>query len=165
MKTSVSPRNKRRSTGAFSFVEVLIGMVILQIALLSFFLINQSSSSQSMDAYYEFLAFSLAREPIEIFRGFGYDYLKMIADGNVSPPAWYPVGAFKDIDFDLMSDMQYPAEARLFQRQIELTPVNSGKLNGMRIRVTVAAKGQSRVEVWMSRKSVTLESLVMERPK
>ena len=50
----------------FSFIEVLIGMVILQIALLSFFLINQSSSSQSMDAYYEFLANSLGNEVIEV---------------------------------------------------------------------------------------------------
>jgi len=61
--------------------------------------------------------------------------------------------------------MQYPAEARLFQRLIELTPVTAGKLKGMLIKVTVAAKGQSRVEVWMSRKAVSLESLVMERPK
>ena len=153
---------KRR---AFSLLEIIIAMAFLSVAILSMFWMNRASNQGSMDAYYEFLAFSLAREPIEIFRGFGYDYLKMIADGNVAPPAWYPVGSFKDIDFSLMSDMQYPAEARLFQRQIELTPVNSGKLNGMRIKVTVAVKGQSRVEVWMSRKSVSLESIVMERPK
>ncbi len=149
----------------FSLLEVIIAMAFLSVAILSMFWMNRASNQGSMDAYYEFLAFSLAREPIEVFRGFGYDYLKMIADGNVSPPSWYPVGAMKDIEFDLMSDMQYPAEARLFQRLIELTPVTAGKLKGMRIKVTVAVKGQSRVEVWMSRKAVSLESLVMERPK
>ncbi len=149
----------------FSLLEVIIAMAFLSVAILSMFWMNRASNQGSMDAYYEFLAFSLAREPIEVFRGFGYDYLKMIADGNVSPPAWYPVGTMKDIEFSLMSDMQYPAEARLFQRLIELTPVTAGKLQGMRIKVTVAVKGQSRVEVWMSRKAVSLESLVMERPK
>ena len=112
----------------FSLLEVIIAMAFLSVAILSMFWMNRASNQGSMDAYYEFLAFSLAREPIEVFRGFGYDYLKMIADGNVSPPSWYPVGAMKDIEFDLMSDMQYPAEARLFQRLIELTPVTAGKL-------------------------------------
>lgn len=146
-------------------LEIIIAMAFLSVAILSMFWMNRASNQGSMDAYYEFLAFSLAREPIEIFRGFGYEHLKMVADGNISPPAWYPIGSFKNIEFDLMSDMQYPAEARLFERLIELTPVSSGNLNGIRIKVTVAAKGQSRVEVWMSRKSVSLESLVMERPR
>lgn len=150
---------------AFTLLEVIIAMAFLSVAILSMFWMNRASNQGSMDAYYEFLAFSLAREPIEVFRGFGYDYLKMVADGNVSPPAWYPVGTLKDIEFDMMSDMQYPAEARLFQRLIELTPVTGGKLKAVKIKVTVAAKGQSRVEVWMSRKAVSLESLVMERPK
>lgn len=150
---------------AFSLLEIIIAMAFLSVAILSMFWMNRASNQGSMDAYYEFLAFSLAREPIEIFRGLGYDYLKMIADGNIAPPSWYPVGSFKNIEFDLMSDMQYPAEARLFERLIEIIPVSSGNLNGMRVRVTVAAKGQSRVEVWMSRKSVSLESLIMERPR
>ncbi len=153
---------KRR---AFSLLEIIIAMAFLSVAILSMFWMNRASNQGSMDAYYEFLAFSLAREPIEIFRGFGYEQLKMIADGNIAPPAWYPIGSFKNIEFDLMSDMQYPAEARLFERLIELIPVSSGNINGIRIKVTVAAKGQSRVEVWMSRKSVSLESIVMERPR
>ncbi|MFZ5949220.1 MAG: type IV pilus modification PilV family protein [Candidatus Rifleibacteriota bacterium] len=150
---------------AFSLLEIVIAMAFLSIAILSVLWMNRSSNQGSMDAYYEFLAFSLAREPIEIFRGFGYDCLKDIVNGNTSPPSHYPVGSFIDIDFDAMSDMQYPAEARLFQRQIELTSISSGGLNGIKIKVTVAARGQSKVDVWMSRKAVTLESLVMERPK
>lgn len=154
----------------FSLLEIVIAMAFLSIAILSILWMNRSSNQGSMDAYYEFLAFSLAREPIEIFRGFGYDCLKDIAENRASPPSRYPVvgnntSGFVDIEFDSMSDMQYPAEARLFQRQIEFTKVDTGGLNGIRIKVTVAAKGQSKVDVWMSRKSVSLESLVMERPK
>ncbi len=149
----------------FSLIEIIVAMAFLSIAILSIFMVNRSSNQGSMDAYYEFLAFSLAREPIEIFRGFGYDTLKEIYDGNISPPARYKVGDFEDIEFDALSDLQYPAEARLFARKIELEHVNTGDLNAIKIKVTVAAKGQSKVEVWMSRKAVSLESLVMERPK
>lgn len=149
----------------FSLIEIIVAMAFLAIAILSLMWMNRSSNQGSMDAYYEFLAFSLAREPIEIFRGFGYDCLKDIAEGKVSPPSRYPINSFIDIDFDSMSDLQYPAEARLFQRQIELTKISSGSLNGIRIKVTVAVKGQSKVDVWMSRKAVSLESMVMERPK
>lgn len=150
---------------AFSLIEIIIAMAFLSIAILSIMWMNRSSNQGSMDAYYEFLAFSLAREPIEVFRGFGYDCLKEIVDGNVSPPSLYKVGDFEDIEFDSMSDIQYPAEARMFQRKIELDEVNSGGLNGIKVKVTIAAKGQSKVDVWMRRKAVSLESLVMERPK
>lgn len=154
----------------FSMLEIVIAMAFLSIAILSILWMNRSSNQGSMDAYYEFLAFSLAREPIEIFRGFGYDCLKDIAENKVSPPSRYPVvgnpaSGFVDIEFDSMSDLQYPAEARLFQRKIELTDISSGDLQGIKIKVTVAAKGQSKVDVWMSRKAVSLESMVMERPK
>ncbi|GAB4271472.1 MAG: hypothetical protein Kow0029_09200 [Candidatus Rifleibacteriota bacterium] len=149
----------------FSLLEIIIAMAFLSVAILSMFWMNRSSNQGSMDAYYEFLAFSLAREPIEIFRGFGYDILKEIKDGNISPPARYPVGAMTDITWDPLSELQYPAEASLFQREIDLTEVSTGNLNAIKIKVTVAAKGQSRVDVWMRRKSVSLESLVMEQPK
>jgi hypothetical protein len=46
-----------------------------------------------------------------------------------------------------------------------LASVSEGNLKGIKIIVSVAVKGMSRAEIMMSRKSVTLESVVMERPK
>ncbi|MGM0599686.1 MAG: type IV pilus modification PilV family protein, partial [Candidatus Rifleibacteriota bacterium] len=109
---------------AFTMLEIVIAMAFLSIAILSILWMNKASNEGSMDAYYEFLAFSLAREPIEIFRGFGYDSLEEIVDHNVSPVSRYPLGE-ADIDFDATSDLQYPAEARLFKREIELSKVSS----------------------------------------
>lgn len=150
---------------AFTMLEIVIAMAFLSIAVLSILWMNKASNEGSMDAYYEFLAFSLAREPIEIFRAFGYDCLEDIVDGNISPPSRYPVGGFTDVNFDSTSDLQYPAEARLFERKIELSKESSGDLNAIKIKVTVSAKGSSKVDVWMRRNSVSLESLVMERPE
>jgi hypothetical protein len=155
----------KQTKKAFTMLEIVIAMAFLSIAILSILWMNKASNEGSMDAYYEFLAFTLAREPIEIFRGFGFECLEEIADGNVSPPSRYPVGDFAAIDFDSTSGLQYPSEARLFERKIELSRVNSGDLNAIKIKVTVSAKGSSKVDVWMRRNSVSLESLVMERPE
>ena len=75
---------KRRVLG-LSLLEIVIAMFFMSIAILSFFTMNQASNQSSMDAYYEFLAFSLAREPIEVFRGFGYDYLASIVFEGAAP--------------------------------------------------------------------------------
>jgi len=156
----------KRGVLGLSLLEIVIAMFFMSIAILSFFTMNQASNQSSMDAYYEFLAFSLAREPIEVFRGFGYDYLASIVFEGAAPPAWYKVDDnFHDIPFDATADMQYPAEADLFQRNIKLASVSEGNLKGIKIIVSVAVKGMSRAEIMMSRKSVTLESVVMERPK
>lgn len=154
---------KRRS--GFSLLEIVMAMAFMSVGILSMFMLNKSSSQGSMDAYYEFLAFSLAREPIEVFRGFGYETVNDIAHGRTSPPSRYPVGGFADIDFDPMSEMSYPFEARLFEREILLQPANEAGVNGIHIKVTVAAKGLSRAEVWMRKQAVRLESIILERPK
>ena len=124
MKTSVSPRNKRRSTGAFSFVEVLIGMVILQIALLSFFLINQSSSSQSMDAYYEFLAASLGSEVVEFTQGMGYEW----ADKFIAKPDIFPLDTWHGVlEKPIFAATSYFRECDSFERMISMKKVSSRK--------------------------------------
>ncbi len=149
----------------FTLLEIVFAMAILAVAVLSMFMLNRSSNQQAMDSYYEFLAFSLAREPIEVFRGFGYDSVQMIVDGNVSPPAGYKINSMQDLDFNPFSQIQYPAEAAMFKRMIELKPANHGNLKGISIKVTVAAKSMSRIEVWMRNRTISLESLILERPR
>ena len=139
-------------------------MAFMSVAMLSMFWMNRASNKGSMDAYYELLAFSLAKEPIEVFRGFGYDCVKQIAEGKVASPKRYKIGSAEPITFDDTDMLQYPAEAKLFQRQIDLKP-ESGGVNAIRITVTVSNIGQSRAAVWMSRNSVKLEGLIVESPR
>jgi hypothetical protein len=149
-----------------SLLEIIIAIFFMSIAILSFFTMNQASNRSSMDAYYEFLAFSLAKEPIEVFRGFNYDYLAAIVFQGAASPAIYPTdGSFHEIPFDPTIDMQYPSEAALFQRKIELSSVEESGIKGIKIKVTVSVKGSSRAEVWMSNKAVDLEAVILERPK
>ena len=152
--------NKRK---AFTLMEIIIAMALLLVVILSVLLLNQSSNQSSMDAYYETLCFSLAREPIEVFRGLGYETVLAISKDNSLCPAPYTVSEFSEITFNPKIDLQYPAEAENFQRCIELTPNDDGKY--INIRVTVTPKNLSKAELWLSRKTITLESIIVEKPK
>lgn len=155
--------NKKK---AFTLIEIVIGMAMFMIVLLSVFMLNQSSNQSSMDAYYEVLAFSLAREPIEVFRGLGYETVLKICKDNKQSPALYKVGEDTDIEYNPGIELQYPAEAESFKRRIDLEAKTSKDgINYVNITVTVGVKGQSKAENWLSRKSVELKSCIMERPK
>lgn len=154
------------SRKAFTLLEIVIAMALLVIAVLSMFLMNQASNKSSMDAYYESMAFSLAREPIEIFRGLGYENCYKIYKNHSLAPSIYKINEMTPIEYNPEIELQYPAEAEIFQRMIELEEGMSDKqIKYIKIIVTVAAKGQSKAEVWLSRKSVKLESMIMEQPK
>ena len=152
--------NKRK---AFTLVEIMIAMFLMMVVMLSLFMLNQSSTKSSMDAYYEMLAFSLAREPIEVFRGFGYEVIKGIHDGDIPCPKPYEIDKETNIVFDPHVDLQYPADAANFCRYIHLEEVNDKCIN---ITVTVSPKGQSKAENWLRMgKQVILESNITKNIK
>ncbi len=156
----------------FTLLEVLIAMVFMTVAMLGMFSMNQMSNRGSMDAYYEFLAFSLAREPIEVYRNFGYDYLLSLTTGH-SPLKFYPIGKTSLKQFVGIPgyELDYPAEAAMFDREIILRPINinsdGATINAIKITVLVSLanlEGKSRAQAWMSRQEVKLESIIVERP-
>ncbi len=148
---------------AFTLMEIILAMAMMLIVVLSLFMLNKSSNQSSMDAYYETLCFSLAREPIEVFRGLGYETVLGIYNNKSLCPEPYKIGKNVDITFDPKLDLQYPADAELFQRRIDLTYNKSKKY--INIKVTIMPKNLSKAEVWLSRKSIVLESNITEKPK
>lgn len=156
----------KRKRQAFTLLEIVIAMAMMCIVLLSMFLLNKQSNQSSMDAYYEILAFSLAREPIEVYRGIGYETCVKICDSPGLANNFYKVGEDQNIEFNPSIPLQYPAEASLFKRRIDFKKDKSDQgINYVNIKVTVSVKGLSRAETWLSRKSVVLESCIMEQPK
>lgn len=148
---------KRRG---FSFVEVLIGMVILQIALLSFFLINQSSNSQSMDAYYEFLGYSLGNEVIEFTQGMGYEW----AIQYTTKPDLFPLDAWHGIlEKPIFAPTSYFRECDSFERIVSMKKV-SGQGNGVLVSIGVRVKSNNKVKSWLSRNQLEFATIVMEKP-
>lgn len=152
--------NKRK---AFTLMEIIIAMALMMVVILSIFMLNQTSNKSSMDAYFETLCFSLAREPIEVFRGLGYETVLAISKNHKLCPAPYKIGEFTNITFDPKLALQYPADAESFQRRIDLTPNSSGKY--INIKVTVAPRNMSKAEVWFRKESIILESNIVWKPK
>ena len=146
---------------AFTLMEIIIAMALMMVVILSIFMLNQTSNQSSMDAYYETLCFSLAREPIEVFRGLGYETVLAISKEKNKCPAPYKIDEFTNITFDPKLALQYPADAENFQRKITLTP-GDGYIN---MKVTVAPRNMSKAEVWFRRESIELESNITEKPK
>jgi len=144
----------------FSFIEVLIGMVILQIALLSFFLINQSSSSQSMDAYYEFLGYSIGNEAIEFCQGMGYEW----ADKYMKTPDLFPLNSWHGVlEKPIFSESSYFRECDSFERNINMQKITTGG-QGILITVGVRVKSNNKVKSWLSRSQLEFSTIVMEKP-
>lgn len=159
------PRGNHPRQG-FSLIELLLGMLFLSVVLLGIIWLNSSSNRSSMDAYYEFMATELALEPLEVFRSFGYEWVKQYP-GNVMNS--YPLHDFEDITSPLNgSGFQYPAEASLFQRKITLQELRGtgATPNAMRVRVEVIPKGDGRASAWLLRKEpIRMETLIVERPR
>lgn len=152
---------KRKS--GFSLVDVLIASLFLSMVLLGLMWMNSYSSKSSMDAYYEFLAFQIAMEPIEVFRSFGYEWLKQYKE-NTLPD--FPLDKWVDLaQNQTMAVIRRPVECNFFQRLIKLEPVQEGSLNAIRVQVSVSPKDQSRIKSWLRRDTFTLSALIVEEMK
>lgn len=156
--TSILPKNKYRR--GFSLIEVLIGMVIMSVALFSYFLINQASSSQSMDAYYEFLGQTLGNETIEFCQGMGHAWaLKYMEKPDLFPlNEWHGV-----LDQPIFSKTSYFRECDSFERIVNMNKVTGGG-DGILITVGIRVKSGNKVRAWMSRTQLEFATVVMEKP-
>ncbi len=150
-----------KKVAGFSLVEVLIGLVIMQIALLSFFMINESSNTKSMDAYYEFLAESLGKELIEFTHGMGYEWAKKYID----KPDLFPLGSWHGVlEKPIFSDTSYFREADSFERRVNFKKVSkSGE--GVLVTIDIRVKENNRAASWLTRNYISFSTLVMEKPQ
>ena len=151
----------------FTITEVVIAMAILATGVFALLGVNSMANKESMDVYFEDLAFSLAREPIEVFRGFGYEFVKSIKDGNTELKE-YPLGS---ISLEYLvgnpdARIDYPAEAANFERHIEITDAGATPVPALNVRVTVTLRdqgGKSRAEAWLTRPKISLDAIILEQ--
>lgn len=147
----------RRGT---TLVELMIAMFVLGLAVLATYWTISSSNKGAMDSYMESLAQSLVREPIEVFRGFGYEFM---ANYAAHPLPRYPVGETPIADLRGGGPQQWPVDALLFKRRIALTHVEESGIKAIRVRVSVSPAGANHVMTWLSRNEVVAETLIVER--
>jgi type II secretory pathway pseudopilin PulG len=155
---------KKRVPGGFSFVEVLIAAIILGISLTTIILNIQQTQHSAMDAYYENLAVSLAKEPIEVFQTFGYAWTRKYWKNPFL--ADYPLDEETPIGQDPGSVISRPVEAESFLRSISLTSIGTSENPGIQVAVHVTPARQSRAARFLSKKNgVILYSNIFGGPQ
>lgn len=151
------------SRRGFSLIEVLIAMLFLSVVILGLMWMNSFSTRGSNDAYFDFTASQLALEPIEVFRSFGYEWLTTYGGSHYLLD--YPLETWIDIESGGgRPGIARSGDAALFKRTISVVPV-AGPPRAMRVTVQVAPRNQSRASTWLMRDVVTMNGLIVERPK
>ncbi|MFZ2958406.1 MAG: prepilin-type N-terminal cleavage/methylation domain-containing protein [Candidatus Ozemobacteraceae bacterium] len=141
----------------FSLIEIVISLGLLALLILGFGQLGRISHAATMDATHELTALSLAREPIEIMKGLGYQAL---ADYSRFSLPRFPLGE-SDLSDHPDGGAHFPVMTTFFKRHIALEPCEEAGIHAFRVIVTVYPKDGNR----MSRSSFRLEGIVVEKPE
>lgn len=146
---------------AFSMVEIIIALVVMQFALLSFFMINHSSNSKTMDAYYEFIGESLGEEVVDFCQGMGYKWaLKYIKSPDLFPlNTWHGC-----LDKPIFDPDSYFRECGSFERIVKFSK-QSKDGNSILIKIELRIKEKTRVKSWLSQNVLRFSTLLIEEPQ
>lgn len=146
---------------AFSMVEIIIALVVMQFALFSFFMINHSSNSKTMDAYYEFLGESLGEEVIDFCQGMGYKWaLKYIKSPDLFPlNTWHGC-----LDKPIFERDSYFRECDSFERKVRFSKQTKDG-NSILITIEIRTKEKTKVKSWLSQNSLWFSTLLVEEPQ
>ncbi len=166
---------------AFTLVELLIAIFILQLSLMAFFTVNQSTSSRGMEAYYKFMAYSLGKEVIDFSQGMGYRWAKAHLDSKESKPfplsdcssgPWHKVTDHlifsKNLnDEDVDVNDAYFSECKSFERRIEFKEIKAdqpdGKsVNGILITAQLRIQKGSRAAKYLKNEVMNFSTTVLE---
>lgn len=141
----------------FTLVEILIAMVVLTVALFGLLTLNRSSNQGTMDAWFDFLALQLAREPLEVLGAFGCEWLTTPGNALASYPwdVWAPV-----TDAAL-----HPPEAVQFDRRVEREPLAVAGVRGIRLKVTVRPRPGTAAKQWAARSEWVQQAVIPEEPR
>lgn len=150
-------------TRGFSMVEALLALFFLSVVLTGLITFIGQTGRTSLDAQYELLAFQIAREPIEVFRGFGADWVRRNYLGSGKPHESYPLAPTDLSALDPLC-LKYPGEAQSFVREIMVEP--SGTSQAVKVTVRVGPKSKTRAgKLWKGKSTVELRALLMPGPK
>lgn len=147
---------KRRG---LTLLEVMLAAFILAVALGQLVWALSFANRSTLDAYYENLALSLAREPLEIFKGKGYAWTREYLRKPGIP--WYPLEPVRIRQEK--SWVGYPVGAEDFYRDISIREETVESRRCLKVVVQVFPAPGAKAMVYFSRKAgVSLEALLFE---
>ena len=152
-------RLRKRSSLGFSLIEIIIAVFFLAVAMVGILLLISNAHRSSMDAYYGFLAKQLAREPLEVFRTFGYNALEEMPD---SPISEYELNTWKTLEqMSPAHAVERPSGSVMFERRIEAQKINEGENNGFLITVRVRPAALSTAQKFMRKEETVCSTVIL----
>jgi Tfp pilus assembly protein PilV len=143
----------------FSLIEIVIALFFLAVAMVGILLLISSAHRSSMDTYYGFMARQLAREPLEVFRTFGYVALKKMP---VTPIPEYELNIWKTLEqMSPAYGMERPSGAVMFERRIETREIREQELKGFLITVRVRPATLSAAQKFMRKEETVCSTVVL----
>lgn len=120
---------------AFSFTEVVLAAMILGLISVYIFTMIFESSRGTSNAYHQYLAEQIAREPLEVFRFIGCQKVlehvgQQLADYRFNE--WQKVEAHSK-----STGIERPDEVTGFERKIMVTPITHADSKALLIQVIV----------------------------
>ena len=157
------PAIKRLPRSGGSLLEVFLASIMLVLVLLPLMYLNSSSNRIATNAYYEFLAFQIAQEPLEFFKGQGF---KSMSEYSAHPHPDYSLGSQEIEEAMTLGGEKFfrPRDSRLFRRTIELSNLVVDGFKAVKVEVTVSPRENSTIQTWFTRDFIKLSALIVDEP-
>lgn len=125
---------------AFSFIESMLATLILGLLAAYIFTMISESNRGTTNAYQQYLAEQIAREPLEIFRFLGCKKVlesqtRGLADYRFNE--WQKIAAISEV-----TGIERPDDATNFERKITLTPLSKDGTEGVLIQVDIRSSAE-----------------------
>lgn len=141
MNYSVSTMKFQRS--GFSFVEVMLAIMILGLLAISAFTMISESSRGTANTYHQYLAEQIAREPLEVFRFLGCQKVLAGISGGIAD---YKFNEWQKIEsVSAATGIERPEDATFFERKIIVTPINKDATEAILVQINVRPTRNSTV--------------------
>jgi hypothetical protein len=166
--------NKGRRTAPADFpdrkgitlMDVTVAMAFISFTMLALFSLIRGVNRQSMDASSEFLCLQMAREPIEVFRAFSYEWVRDYKDHPLPefPLVENPVKTEFPVNLfgpqAVWAKVRRPEEVRFLRREIIISrEMVTAEGAGVIVTVQVSPVANSRLDTWLSRETVSVQAL------
>ena len=160
---------KMRGRRAFTLLEIVVALFFLAVGLLCFIELNVFSQRTQMDAYYEFIGYQLAREPLEVFRAFGYRWLLFFRDhqgdfAGLPLGREYPLESWKRFDGENRDLTLRPNEAANLKRFIHLEHLDKEAPKAVKVTVSISPVEEGPVGRWLRRDPIAAAARIVEQP-
>lgn len=128
-------RAEKFTQRGFSLVEAMLATMILGLLAIYVFTMISESNRGTTNAYYQYLAEQIAREPLEVFRFIG---CKQVLENESQGMADYKFNEWQKIDaVSEITGIERPQDATRFERKITATPIEKDGIKAVLVRVNI----------------------------